>query len=361
MQKVLKKLKKKLKKVVSRGLGTGGILVVPYVARDKLYFNIITQSRLIINKKNGDDIVDCTILAEHIVRDQRNYYRWADYTLENGNLYIKYRATMENSPISMETISEWGNIQDIAITNIERMPFMFIKSPIDNRRENDDYGVPITYGCDKQISKIKKTLQQIDREYELKEAFVGADITMFKGEGALPKNGLYKKINSGDDNFWEVFDPDFRDTPLFNKLMNECSMLEKQIGTSEGILTKAETKNATATEIKKIMKDTFDLCDDIRTELEEGLDDFLYACNVLANYYNLTPQGDYELKIDWSYAMLEDTQQEFNHFLQGESRGAIKKAELRQFIKPNETLEEAQAVIDEIKEQSPSTKDLLGE
>ena len=167
MQKVLKKLKKKLKKVVSRGLGTGGILVVPYVARDKLYFNIITQSRLIINKKNGDDIVDCTILAEHIVRDQRNYYRWADYTLENGNLYIKYRATMENSPISMETISEWGNIQDIAITNIERMPFMFIKSPIDNRRENDDYGVPITYGCDKQISKIKKTLQQIDREYEL--------------------------------------------------------------------------------------------------------------------------------------------------------------------------------------------------
>ena len=184
---------------------------------------------------------------------------------------------------------------------------------------------------------------------------------MFKGEGALPKNGLYKKINSGDDNFWEVFDPDFRDTPLFNKLMNECSMLEKQIGTSEGILTKAETKNATATEIKKIMKDTFDLCDDIRTELEEGLDDFLYACNVLANYYNLTPQGDYELKIDWSYAMLEDTQQEFNHFLQGESRGAIKKAELRQFIKPNETLEEAQAVIDEIKEQSPSTKDLLGE
>lgn len=361
LQNVVKRLKKKLKKIISRKLGTGGVLVVPYVAKSKLYFNIITQNRLIINKKIGEDIVDCTILAEHIIRNQKNYYRWADYTLEDGNLYIKYRATVESSPISMEIIPEWGKIEDISITNVEKMPFMFIKSPIDNRKGNSDYGVPITYGCDKQISKIMKTLQQIDREFELKEVFIGADATLFKGEGALPKNGLYKKIDSGEDDFWEIFDPDFRDTPLFNKLMNECSMLEKQIGTSEGILTKAETQNATATEIRKIMKDTFDLCDDIRTELEDGLNDFLYACNVLANYYNLTPQGDYELKIDWSYALLEDTSQEFSHFLQGESRGVISKAELRQFIKPNETLEQAQIVIDEIKKQNPSTKDLLGE
>lgn len=360
LQNVVKRLKKKLKKIISRELGTGGVLVVPYVTKSKLYFNIITQNRLIINKKIGEDIVDCTILAEHIIRDQKNYYRWADYTLENGNLYIKYRATVESSPISMEMIPEWGKIEDISITNVEKMPFMFIKSPIDNRKGNSDYGVPITYGCDKQISKIMKTLQQIDREFELKEVFIGADATLFRGEGALPKNGLYKKIDSGEDDFWEIFDPDFRDTPLFNKLMNECSMLEKQIGTSEGILTKTETQNATATEIRKIMKDTFDLCDDIRTELEDGLNDFLYACDVLIDYYDLTPQGDYELKIDWSYALLEDTSQEFSHLLQGESRGVIKKAELRQFIKPNETLEQAQAVVDEIKEQNPSTKDLLG-
>ena len=360
LKNVIKRLKKKLKKVISRSLGTGGILVIPYVAKSKIYFNIITQNRLIINKKIGEDIIDCTILAEHMVRNQSNYYRWADYTLEGGNLYIKYRATIESNPIEIRAVPEWANIEDIAITNVEKMPFMFIKSPADNRKENDNYGVPITYGCEKQIFEIKKTLQQIDREYELKEAFVGADITMFKGEGALPKNGLYKKINAGDDTFWEVFDPAFRDKPLFNKLMNECSMLEKQVGTSEGILTKTETKNATATEIKKIMKDTFDLCDDIRTELEDGLEDFLYACNVLANYYNLTPQGEYKLSTDWSYSLIEDSQQEFNQLMQGESRGVIKKAELRQFIKPNETLEEAQVVIDKIKKESPSTKDLLG-
>lgn len=361
LQKTIKKLKKKLKRIVSRCLGTGGVVVVPYVCRKRIYFNTITQNRLIINKKIGEDIIDCTILAEHIVRNQKNYYRWADYTLEDNNLYIKYRATLESSPISMQSIQEWANIEDIAITNVEKMPFMFIKSPVDNRKENDDYGVPITYGCDKQISKIYKDLEQIDREYALKEAFVGADSTMFNGPNGLPANGLYKKINSGEDNFWEVFDPAFRDTSLFNKLMNDCSLLEKQVGTSEGILTKAETKNATATEIKKILKDTFDICDDVRDILEDGLKDFLYACDVLANYYNLTPQGEYELSTDWSYSLLEDSQQEFSQLAQGEAKGVIKKAELRQYLKPHETLEEAQAVIDEIKEQNPSTNDLLGE
>ncbi len=361
LRKVLNRLRKKLKKIVSREIGTGGVLAVPYVANSKLYFNIITQNRLVINKKIGEDITDCTILAEHILRDQKNYYRWADYTLKDGNLYIKYRATMESSPISMESVVEWSKIKDIAITNVEKMPFMFLKSPVDNRQENDDYGVPITYGCEKQISKIMHTLKQIDKEYDLKEVFVGADSRMFKGDDALPTNGLYKKVRGGEKDFWEVFDPAFRDTPLFNKLMNECSMLEKQIGTSEGILTKAETQNATATEIRKILKDTFDICDDIRDGLEEGLKDFLYACDVLANYYNLSSQGDYELSTDWSYSLLEDSQQEFNQLLQGESRGVIKRAEIRQYLKPHETLEEAQAVIDEIKKESPSTKDLIGE
>lgn len=356
----LKRLKKKSKRVISKSLGTGGVIVAPYVARNKIYFDILSQNRLSINKKIGEDIIDCTILAEHRVINQRNYYRWADYTLDNGNLYIKYRATMESSPISMETVAEWKNIKDIAITNVDKMPFMYIKSPIDNRRENDDYGVPITYGCEKQIRKIRDTLEQIDREFDLKKVFVGADITMFSGPNALPINGLYKKINAGEDNFWEIFDPAFRDTSLYNKLMNDFILLEKQIGTSRGILTEPLSTYQNVDEVRRAMHDTFSLVDTIRENLEDGLNDFLYACDVLLNYYSLVPQGEYQLKTNWSYALLEDTSAEFSHFLQGESRGVIKKAELRQFIKPSENLDEAQAVIDEIKEENPKTEDLLG-
>lgn len=361
LNEVMKRLVKKLKKFVSRELGTGGALVIPFVTRNKIYFNIISQNRLSINKRVGEDIIDCTILAEKIIRDDKRYYRWADYTLENNNLYIKYRATMDDTPIDLHSIPEWENIEDISISNVTKMLFMYVKSPVDSREENEDYGVPITYGAEKQIKKIEHTLEQIEREYDLKEVFVGADESMFKGDNALPLNGLYKKIRSGETEFWEVFDPAFRDTPLFNKLMNQCAMLEKIIGTSKGIVTERESGNATATEIKSSLKDTFDLVDDIRSGLNDGLQDFLYACDVLINYYNLAPQGKYELKTDWDYSLIEDSQSAWNQLMQAESRGAVKKAELRQFIRPEETLEEAQAIIDEIKENNPTTKDLLGE
>lgn len=361
LKKIIKKLKKKLKKAISRCLGSGGVLVVPYVSNSKLYFNIISQSRLSINKMVGDDIVDCTVMAEHIIKDREHYFRWTDYTLKNGNLYIKYRATHDDTQIEMSVIPEWANIKDISITNVDRMPFMYVKSPVDSRKEAETYGVPITFGCDKQIDRIMEDLEQIDREYGLKEAFVGADVTMFKGDDALPTNGIYKKINAGEGEFWEVFDPAFRDTSLYNKLMNDFALLEKQVGTSKGIITEVQTTNATATEIKKMLKETFDMVDDIRDSLEDGLNDFLYACDVLANYFNLTPQGDYELVTDWSYDLLEDTTATYNQLVQGVSNGVIKKAELRQFIKPNETLDEAQAVVDEIKLESPNVKDLVGE
>ena len=360
LQNTLKRLKKKLKKIIARNLGTGGVLVVPYVNRNKIYFNIITQNRLSINKMVGDDIVDCTIMAEHIVKNRNHYYRWTDYILENNNLYIRYRATLDGEPIEMSLISEWSNIEDMSITNVDKMPFMYIKSPIDNRKEMDKYGVPITYGCDKQIAKIMKDLEQIDREYGLKEAFVGADITMFKGDDALPVNGLYKKINAGDDNFWEVFDPAFRDTSLYNKLTNDFALLEKQIGTNRGILTDPLSTYQNKDEARRANQDTFAIVDDIRDSLEDGLKDFLYACDVLANYFRLGPQGEYELSTDWSYSILEDSSQEFSQLCQGEAKGVIKKSELRQYLKPNETLEEAQKVIEEIKKESPSTKDLLG-
>ncbi len=361
LKKILKKLRKKLKKVVCRELGTGGVLVIPYVTNNNIYYNIVSQNRLCINKKIGDDIVDCTIMAEHVVKSKNHYYRWADYTLNDGTLYVKYRATLDGDPVPLSTINEWANIEDMVIPNVEKMLFAYIKSPIDNRHENDDYGVPITYGCDKQIMEIKDTLNQILREYKLKEAFVGADVTMFKGDDALPTNGLYKKVNSGEDDFWEVFDPAFRDTSYYNKLMNQCALLEKQIGTSRGIITEPLSTYQNTDETRRSLYDTFSIVDDIRDGIVDGLEDFIYACNVLANYYNLTPMGKYEIKIDWDYSYIEDSSANYNQLVSGVNQGVIKKSELRQFIKPEETLEQAQAVIDEIKKESPTTKDLLGD
>lgn len=353
---------KKAKKIVSMAFGYGGVILVPYVKGGKIFYNLVPQNRLTIDETNGDLITGATVLAERkVINGTINstvYLRWTNYKIQNGNMTITQQYSDENGN-QIPVPDFWKDIQEVrTITNVDRVLFGYIKSPINNRKANDKYGVPITYGCDATILEIKQTLKQIVREYELKEAFVGVDATMFNGKNALPKNGLFKKIDATEDDFFEVFDPQFRDYTI--RIQELYKRLEHEIGTSYGILSEVNTQQATATEIKRSMYDTFTICDDMRSNIEKGLDDFFYACNVLANAFNLTPQGDYEVSYDWSYSLLEDTEQEWSQLTWAQNQGIVSKAELRQWLKPDETLEESQKAIEEIQEQEPNVQDLLG-
>jgi hypothetical protein len=98
----------------------------------------------------------------------------------------------------------------------------------------------------------------------------------------------------------------------------------------------------------------------MRTNIEKGLDDFFYACNVLANAFNLSPMGDYEVSYEWSYSLLEDTQTEWSQLTYAQNKGIISDVELRQWLKPDETLEESQKAIEEIRANEPKIEDLIG-
>ena len=353
---------KKGKKIVSMAFGYGGVIIVPYVKGGKIYYNLVPQDRLTIDETDGELITGATVLAEKKVIsgtiNTTTYLRWTNYKVENGNIVITQQFS-DDKGNKIPAPDFWKDIQEVrTITNVDRVLFGYIKSPINNRKANDKYGVPVTFGCDATIMEIKETMKQLIREYELKECFVGADVTMFNGKNALPSNGLFKKIDSTSDDFFEVFDPQFRD--YTTRLQELYKRLEHEIGTSYGILSEVDSQQATATEIKRAMYDTFTICDDMRTSIEKGMEDFFYACNVLANAFNLSPQGEYEVSFDWSYSLLEDTATEWSQLTYGLTKGVVKEVEVRQWLFPDETLEESQKAIDEIKEEQPNVDDLLG-
>ena len=362
LDKTTQSMWKKAKKITSMGFGYGGVILVPYVKSGKIYYNIVSQSRVTIDEVEGENITGATIIADKKtvnrgIGNSKTYYRLTNYRVRNGNIEITQKFTDENGH-EIAVPDFWKNIElKKVITGVDRALFGYIKSPINNRKTDDKYGVPITYGCDSTIAEIKETMKQLYREYKLKEAFVGADSTMFNGKDSLPLNGLFKKVDAGDDNFFEVFDPAFR--PFTERLQELFKRLEHEIGTSAGILSEVNTANATATEIKRSMYDTFTIVDDMRSNIEKGIEDFLYSANVLANAYNLTPQGDYEVSFDWDYSLLEDSATEWNQLTTAEAKGIVSKVEVRQWLKPDETLEDSQKAIEEIKASEPTVDDLI--
>lgn len=365
LNEVVGSVDKNKKRIVNRMLGTGGVVLVPYVYNNEILYNVIPQFRLSINEIHGEKITNATLLADvKTVKDghlTHTYYRWQEEQVQGKNLIITQKYTDENGG-EIRKPEVYNDVKQdiIVINNVDRCLFGYFKSPIDNRKSVDYYGVPITYGCGSTINEIYEVLEQIRREYHLKEAFVGADSTMFNGKDALPLNGLYRKVDSGEDSFWEVFDPAIRDSSFYARLQELYERLEKEVGTSKGVLSNPETINATATEIKRSMYDTYTIVEDSREQFEKGMEDFIYACDIYANYYELGPIGEYEITYDWSSDLLENTQETFSQLIQGLNNNAVQEYELRQFLFPSEKLEDSKKIVEEIKkEREPDIKTII--
>jgi hypothetical protein len=217
------------------------------------------------------------------------------------------------------------------------------------------------------IKKIENTFADIESEFDNKKVKVFVDRTLLRPEydengnivGNSFNDDIFVKFGSSDSFTTEIFSPEFWQTAYFEKLKSHFSFLEKQIRISKGILTDLKTHGATATEIKRSTYQTFCLIDDIRKGYMQYITDLAYGIEVLANAYGLATVGEYDINIDWSYAMLEDSQETFNQKVQGLSSGVERPEELRMFLHPSETLEEAKEVIESIKENTPPIEQLI--
>ncbi len=341
----------RMKRIVSCMLGTGGCIVVPYLKGGCIQFDTLSQERLIIHEKQGGCITRATVLADSVKQREKEYFRWVDYQVAEGNLYITNKVTDQWGKEAM--LDQWAEIEDCAIANVDRVLFAYFQSSIDNRRFCDDYGVPITYGCDSLIEEIFECFAQIRDEYKLKEVKIFADERMFQkdpktGKFRMPSKVFFAAHGKENGDMIEVFSPEIRSSSYYERLQYLFGLLEKSIGTSKGILTAPESRGATATEIKAGLYDTFAMMGDIRGVIEKGVRDYLYACNVFANCYELAPLGDYGVRFDWSYEMIESSGESWGQLKDALSLGIKSKVELRQWLNPNETTEEAERILEGI-------------
>ncbi|MBR6523462.1 MAG: hypothetical protein IKT39_02485 [Clostridia bacterium] len=353
---------KKISKFTSLAMGTGGSLIVPYVKNGKILFDIVTQDRLSIHSKDGEKITAATVLADSVVLNDVRYFRFTNYTVENNILHITNRTTTQYGRTAV--VDQWKDIQDISIANVDRVPFGYIKSPADNKDSDDYYGVPITYGCEKEIKDVKECLQQIDDEFKLKKVRVWADKRIFKknkeGNPDITSQLFFAIENPHNDKgLIEVFSPEIRESAYYNHLTHRFELLEQAAGTSRGILTKKEATYENKDAVREANAATWAIVTALRDSVEEAFADFFYACDVLANYYGLSPAGKYSYKFEWDQSLIESSTETWQQMKDLQSMGAMSRAELRAWH-TGEKIEDAQKAIDEIKKTEPTMRDLLG-
>lgn len=353
-------------------LGSGYIATIPYsvtINGERKYFSdTLMKDRFFIKERFGDVVTSAVAITDIIKNNNHTFMRFTDYSIENGCYYIRNRAIRDNSPIDIHSVPEWEKIEEeIVIPGVSQLPIAIMANPA-GKRNPDDYGKPITYGCEPVMKRIVTTLQKIDREFDKKDAkiFINRNLISKKrdDDGNLISNGFSDRDLfiqfSGDESKIDIFDPAIRESSYFAKLTNEFSLMEKLIGCSKGVLTDMITGQATATEVRRASLATFSICDQINDNYEAYLNQLAYAYNVLLNYYgDAMPDSEYILTYDRTYSLLEDSAETFAQLSECESRGLVNPARLNAFV-TGQTLAQAQEEIDEVKRTAPKLKDVVG-
>jgi hypothetical protein len=365
---VLQRAVSKWYKWVQMAFGVGRVFLVPYCIVDQIYTDIIPQGRAWVTGMRGDDLTSIGVLADVRFVNREMYARITSYEWNptTKSFVIENKAIRRNgSEVPLSVIKEWETIEPrIVIEGVEASLFAYVDSPKDNRGTDRLQGAPITYGCDSTIKEIWECFEQYREEYDKKQTWLGVDSVMLDKNGRTDPSNLFKTFNGkSTEDLFEIFSPDIRNSAYKERIMELFARLEKQVGTSSGILTPAETSNATATQVRRSMYDTLAIVSRMRDSIEKAVDKLAYIYTVYLSLLGIPYQQEYTVRKSWSDDMVSDRTEQFSELMQGYGVDAVKPEEIRAFLFPSETTEESAAAVQEIKEQKPDSviPDFFGE
>jgi A118 family predicted phage portal protein len=164
------------------------------------------------------------------------------------------------------------------------------------------------------------------------------------------KDRLYRRLDLGMDDTYNVFAPNLRDVSYINGLNRYLSKIEDAIGIARGTLNDDMPVDArTATEVRILKQRTYTTIVTNQAALQKALEDAVYAASVYAKLYKVAKSGDYSLNIEWKDSVLSDTQEELNQRIQLKNAGVLSDVELRMWY-TGEDEKTAESAIQKIKD-----------
>lgn len=364
IKEMCKELENKRFDITSEMLGEGELWVFPaHDTSGKLYNRYVTKDKVRILAIDNDKITDIIgIIDEYVSSLNKVYYLNRRQTLNGDTLTIETYTTNERS--ERVYFEEWADLEAVySIKGVDNVGIGRFKNPVSSRGHSAIYGVPLNFGCEEIENKIFNDLLQIENEFKNSKSLLFADPLILRkklntvningkrmtADGwEIPEN-LFPIDTRGGNNGAniDIFSPAIRYSEFRDKLVDDMSQYEQQVGTDKGFLTPFESVSATtATEIRRANASTIALIDRIHNALEIGIESTIKADCIFLNISD----DMYSLKIDW-YDAFADPDAQFSRIKEAAKDGYAEAIDVMQWLFPNLTIDELQEKLDRIKEQ----------
>lgn len=349
-------------------LGKGGMFFKPFYSNGKIKISCIQADKFIPTKFDSTGELLGAIFIDQITRGKEIYTRLEYQELNDTTLTIKnkaYKTTIYNSnilgtKIPLNSVEDWNNTQDeIQINHVNKLLGGYFKIPIANPVDNTSpVGVAIFANALDTLEEIDKQFSRTLWEYEGSELAIDVDETLLKkdqnGNDIVPKGKerLYRKLDMGKENdSWNVFSPEIRDTSLFNGLNELLRQCESQCGLAFGTISKIENIEKTATEIKSSKQDYYVTVSDIQGALQTALEDLIYSIDILMSLYGIKHKVGVSASFDWDDSILVDSEKKQSQALVEKNAGLIDDIEY--FVQTRDySEEEATEYVNKMRERS---------
>ena len=336
------------------GLASGSMIIKPYVRHGRVYFDYAMGWDIYPIAFDDDGSLIDVIFCDQFNDGDKVYTRLERHTrnLEENSLSITNRCFVNDTKdtfgskasdlgeeVPLTDVPQWSDLEsEVVIENVDGMLFGFFKSATANNVDvNGPMGISV-------YSKATGTIKQADIqysrmlwEYEGTELAVHVDMNALKvmengdKDTAHLRDRLYRKVDFGEDNTYEVFSPAIRHEAYKNGLNILLEKIEDQCGISRGTLSDANTDARTATELKILKERTYTTIHSNQMALERCLKDVLKAVDTYATIYDLAPDGEYDTSFEWDDSIITDTTQQLNERMELFSNNILSRVEMRQW------------------------------
>jgi A118 family predicted phage portal protein len=355
LQKQLDRVIQKSRVMVEYGAAKGGIMFKPYPKDKSIEVDFIQADQFYPTEFDSSGSITGCIFADQKNRNG-NYYTKLEYhhfgeaNLGNGNKASGYviqnmafkSATQSElgTQVPLDSISEWADIQPIAVISIDRPLFAYFKYPLAN---NVDPSSPVGVSC---FSRAVGLIEQADKlwsnlvwEFDSGQRALYADVLAFtneNGKKVLPMKRLYRALNGTNnpvggnpEGLFHEWSPDFREQSILSGLDAVLKKIEFQCGLSYGTISDPSVEAKTATEIVISRQRTYATITDAQKSLQNTLDQLLWAMDIWTTLNKLAPAGKYQAVYEFDDSVVVDKDTMFQQDMRLVQQGLMSKVEFR--------------------------------